>query len=94
LLGRAYVRLDPGQYVDLISKDTLLPLDSRGHVLLRVSMEGERDDIQFHFGRAFRWLKRTEADMVRLFVDRVGLIFLADVIGGKSSYEGMKADGM
>jgi hypothetical protein len=71
LLGRAYLRLDPSQHVDLISKDTLLQLDSRGHLLLRVSMEGERDDIQFHFGRGFRWLKRTEADMERLFVDKV-----------------------
>ncbi len=72
LLGRAYIRLDPAQYMDLISKDLLLPLDTRGHLLLRVSMEGERDDIQFHFGRAFRWLKRTESDMVRVFVDKVG----------------------
>jgi hypothetical protein len=37
-------------------------------------MEGERDDIQFHFGRAFRWLKRTESDMVRTFVDKVSLV--------------------
>lgn len=71
LLGRAYLRLDPNQFADLISKDVLLPLDTRGHVLLRISMEGERDDIQFHFGRAFRWLKRTESDMVRTFVDKV-----------------------
>jgi hypothetical protein len=71
LMGRAYLRLDPNQFADLISKDVLLPLDSRGHVLLRISMEGERDDIQFHFGRAFRWLKRTESDMVRTFVDKV-----------------------
>lgn len=71
LVGRAYLRLDPSQYVDFISKDVLLPLNTKGHVLLRVSMEGERDDIQFHFGRAFRWLKRTESDMVRLFVDKV-----------------------
>lgn len=70
-VGRAYLQLDPSQYVDLISKDVLLPLTTKGHVLLRVSMEGERDDIQFHFGRAFRWLKRTESDMVRLFVDKV-----------------------
>ena len=40
---------------------------------MRISMEGERDDIQFHFGRAFRWLKRTESDMVRTFVDKVRL---------------------
>lgn len=73
LLGRAYLRLDPAQYVDLISKDVLLPLNTKGHVLLRISMEGERDDIQFHFGRAFRWLKRTESDMVRMFVDKVGV---------------------
>ena len=72
LLGRSYLRLDPSQHVDLISKDVLLPLDTRGHLLLRISMEGERDDIQFHFGRAFRWLKRTESDMVRIFVDKVG----------------------
>lgn len=72
LLGRSYLRLDPNQHADLISKDVLLPLDTRGHILLRISMEGERDDIQFHFGRAFRWLKRTESDMVRIFVDKVG----------------------
>jgi hypothetical protein len=71
LMGRAYLRLDPRQFEDLISKDMVLPLDTRGHLLLRVSMEGERDDIQFHFGRAFRWLKRTESDMVRTFVDKV-----------------------
>jgi hypothetical protein len=76
LLGRAYLRLDPRLFEDLISKDMLLPLDTRGHLLLRVSMEGERDDIQFHFGRAFRWLKRTESDMVRTFVDKVGLFYL------------------
>ena len=78
LLGRAYLRLDPNQFADLISKDVLLPLDSRGHVLLRISMEGERDDIQFHFGRAFRWLKRTESDMVRTFVDKVSPIIPGD----------------
>lgn len=75
-IGRAYLRLDPEQYVDYISKDVLLPLNTRGHVLMRISMEGERDDIQFHFGRAFRWLKRTESDMVRLFVDKVGCAVL------------------
>jgi hypothetical protein len=81
LLGRAYLRLDPNQFADLISKDVLLPLDSRGHVLLRISMEGERDDIQFHFGRAFRWLKRTESDMVRTFVDKVSCLYLRVDLG-------------
>ena len=35
-------------------------------------MEGEKDDIQFYFGRAFRSLKRGEGDMVRIFIDKVG----------------------
>jgi hypothetical protein len=77
LLGRAYLKLDPSHYQDLISRDVLLPLDSKGHLLLRISMEGERDDIQFHFGRAFRWLKRTESDMIRMFVDKVSGFWLA-----------------
>ncbi len=34
-------------------------------------MEGERDDIQFHFGKAFRHLKKAERDMVRKITDKV-----------------------
>src|SRR5579859_5987047 len=34
-------------------------------------MEGEKDDIQFYFGRAFRALKRAEGDMTRKIVDTV-----------------------
>ncbi|KAL7421167.1 hypothetical protein Q5752_004052 [Cryptotrichosporon argae] len=71
VLGRALLLLDPQEHTNLVSKDVLLPLDSAGQVLVRLSVEGERDDIQFHFGRAFRWLKRTEADMVRVFVDKM-----------------------
>ena len=36
-------------------------------------MEGERDDIQFYFGKAFRCLKRTERDMTRKITDKVSL---------------------
>jgi hypothetical protein len=41
-------------------------------------MEGEKDDIQFYFGRAFRSLKRAESDMLRIFIDKVCDMF-ADV---------------
>jgi hypothetical protein len=34
-------------------------------------MEGERDDIQFYFGRTFRTLKRTERDMTRKITDKL-----------------------
>jgi hypothetical protein len=48
-----------------------LDLDTQGRLLLRVSMEGERDDIQFYFGKAFRTLKRSERDMTRSITDKL-----------------------
>jgi len=52
-------------------EDLWLDLDTQGKLFLRVSMEGEKDDIQFYFGRAFRALKRAENDMTRKIVDTV-----------------------
>ena len=71
-VGRAYICLDPRIFGDLMVHDQWLDLDSQGRILLRISMEGEKDDIQFYFGRAFRSLKRGEGDMVRIFIDKVG----------------------
>ncbi|KAI0033497.1 hypothetical protein K488DRAFT_84857 [Vararia minispora EC-137] len=70
-VGRAYICLDPRPYGDFLVHDKWFDLDSHGRILLRVSMEGEKDDIQFYFGRAFRSLKRAEGDMVRIFVDKM-----------------------
>jgi hypothetical protein len=70
-LGRAYLCLDPSRFGDLMSHDLWMELDTTGRILVRVSMEGERDDILFFFGRAFRSLKRAENDMIRIFIDKV-----------------------
>jgi hypothetical protein len=70
-IGRAFLHLNPKEFNDFLAHDLLLDLDTRGRVLLRVSMEGEKDDVQFHFGRAFRSLKRAETDMVRMIIDKV-----------------------
>jgi hypothetical protein len=70
-VGRAYLCLEPKRFGDYLAHDLWLDLDTQGRLLLRVSMEGEQDDILFFFGRAFRSLKRTEGDMVRIFVDKV-----------------------
>ncbi|KAJ3727280.1 hypothetical protein DFJ43DRAFT_1156909 [Lentinula guzmanii] len=70
-LGRAYLCLDPRRFGDLLTHDLWMDLDSGGRVLVRVSMEGEKDDIQFYFGRAFRFLKRAESDMLRIFIDKM-----------------------
>lgn len=72
-VGRAYICLDPRRYGDFLTHDLWLDLDSQGRVLLRISMEGEKDDPQFYFGRAFRSLKRAESDMVRVFIDKVSI---------------------
>ena len=74
-VGKTYLCLDPARFGDYLSHDLWLDLDSAGRVLVRVSMEGEKDDIQFYFGRAFRSLKRAEADMVRSFIDKVDCFF-------------------
>ncbi|KAF8578886.1 hypothetical protein K439DRAFT_1360906 [Ramaria rubella] len=70
-VGRAYLCLDPQRFGDFLAHDLWLDLDSQGRILTRVSMEGEKDDIQFYFGRAFRSLKRAETDMVRAFIDKM-----------------------
>ncbi|KAG6035663.1 hypothetical protein E4U41_005993 [Claviceps citrina] len=70
-VGRTSLKLDPLHFSDYLPREFWLDLDSQGRLLVRVSMEGERDDIQFHFGKAFRHLKRTERDMVRKITDKL-----------------------
>ena len=70
-VGRTSLKLDPVHFGDYLPREFWLDLDSQGRLLIRVSMEGERDDIEFHFGKAFRHLKRTERDMVRKITDKV-----------------------
>ncbi|GLB44150.1 putative munc13 (mammalian uncoordinated) homology domain containing protein [Lyophyllum shimeji] len=70
-VGRAYLCLDPRRFGDFLAHELWMDLEPHGRVLIRVSMEGEKDDIQFFFGRAFRSLKRAEADMLRIFIDKM-----------------------
>jgi Ca2+-dependent lipid-binding protein len=72
-VGRTSLKLDPVHFSDYLPREFWLDLDTQGRILIRVSMEGERDDIQFHFGKAFRHLKRTERDMVRKVTGKVCL---------------------
>ncbi|KAF2430048.1 hypothetical protein EJ08DRAFT_613116 [Tothia fuscella] len=70
-VGRTSLKLDPSHFRDFVPREYWLDLDTQGRVLLRVSMEGERDDIQFYFGKAFRNLKRAERDMSRKITDKL-----------------------
>ncbi|KAI1097652.1 hypothetical protein F4804DRAFT_156321 [Jackrogersella minutella] len=84
-VGRTSLKLDPIHFSDYLPREFWLDLDTQGRILLRVSMEGERDDIQFYFGKAFRHLKRTERDMVRKITDK-----LTRHINATLSYEALK----
>ena len=70
-LGRASLKLDPAHFGDFLPREYWLELDTQGRVLVRVGMEGERDDIQFYFAKAFRALKRTEREMTRRIGDKL-----------------------
>ena len=70
-VGRTTIKLDPSHFSDYLPREYWLDLDTQGRLLVRITMEGEKDDIQFYFGRAFRALKRTERDMARKITDKV-----------------------
>ena len=69
--GSVWFKLSPKYYDDYQTHEFTLPLHPQGKLQLRVSMVGEKDDIQFWFVRAFRTLKRAENDAASLIVDQV-----------------------
>ncbi|KAL6253094.1 hypothetical protein RBB50_000815 [Rhinocladiella similis] len=70
-VGRTSLKLDPSHFSDFLPREYWLDLDTQGRLMVRVSMEGERDDIQFYFGKAFRNLQRTQRDMTRKITDKL-----------------------
>lgn len=69
--GSATVILEPKSFEDLLPKDVWLDLHPRGRMLLRIWVEGEKNDVQFHFGKAFRCIKRTRDDLVRIMIEQM-----------------------
>ena len=82
-IGRTSIKLDPAHFSDFMPREYWLDLDTQGRLLLRVSMEGERDDIQFYFGRTFRTLKRTERDMTRKITDKLSA-YISHCLSGRA----------
>ncbi|KAI9023757.1 hypothetical protein CLU79DRAFT_803967 [Phycomyces nitens] len=70
--GGVWFKLSPEYYDDYQQHDIVLNLLPQGRLVLRVSMEGEKDDIQFWFSKAFRTLRRVENDSASLIVDKMG----------------------
>ncbi|KAK0545280.1 hypothetical protein OC846_005734 [Tilletia horrida] len=75
--GRTNFQLDPQLFGDSLPHELWLDLDTEGKLLIRVSMEEEKDDIFFNFGKTFRILKRAENAMIRAIVDKVGQLLLS-----------------
>ncbi|KAI7904405.1 uncharacterized protein BX663DRAFT_560086 [Cokeromyces recurvatus] len=73
--GGVWFKLGPSYYGDFQTHELVLNFNPQGRLILRVSMEGEKDDIQFWFGKAFRVLKRAENDAAGLIVDKMGSYF-------------------
>lgn len=71
LCGRAFLRLDPAAFGDFIAQDYWLDLDTQGKLLVNITMESERDDVRFYFGKALRTLVRCENDMIKVMVDKL-----------------------
>ncbi|KAJ2065877.1 hypothetical protein GGH13_005940 [Coemansia sp. S155-1] len=53
------------------SVDVVLDLEPSGYLLLQVTMDGERDDVEFYSGRMFRFLERAMSDMQHRIVEQV-----------------------
>ncbi|KAJ1731892.1 hypothetical protein LPJ72_003709 [Coemansia sp. Benny D160-2] len=53
------------------SVDMVLDLEPSGHLMLQVTMDGERDDVEFYSGRMFRFIDRTLSDMQQRIVEQV-----------------------
>ncbi|KAI9485405.1 MAG: hypothetical protein EXX96DRAFT_513980 [Benjaminiella poitrasii] len=73
--GGVWFKLGPSYYGDFQTHELVLNFNPQGRLVLRISMEGEKDDIQFWFGKAFRVLKRAENDAAGLIVDKMGSYF-------------------
>ncbi|RCI06704.1 hypothetical protein CU098_011502 [Rhizopus stolonifer] len=73
--GGVWFKLGPSYYGDFQTHELVLNFNPQGKLVLRISMEGEKDDIQFWFGKAFRVLKRAENDAAGLIVDKMSAYF-------------------
>ncbi|KAI8367396.1 hypothetical protein EDC96DRAFT_461821 [Choanephora cucurbitarum] len=73
--GGVWFKLGPSYYGDFQTHELVLNFNPQGKLILRISMEGEKDDIQFWFGKAFRVLKRAENDAAGLIVDKMSGYF-------------------
>lgn len=80
LIGTSTFKLDPRLFADYPTRDVVLPLNPRGTVHIRISMEGgEKHDVQYYLDAASRTCDRAAKDMVREIVDKMGEFIKAQI---------------
>ncbi|KAI7901688.1 uncharacterized protein BX663DRAFT_487397 [Cokeromyces recurvatus] len=74
--GVAWFTLSP-KFSDIYHQkdDLILNLSPQGSLILRVTMESEKNDIQFWFGKAFRTLRTSANDVAGLIADEMAPYF-------------------
>jgi hypothetical protein len=71
LLGRTVLQLDPKKFRnDGVPEEIVRDLDLQGKLIFQVSLEGEKDDILFSFGRVYRSISRTMERIYTFIVDK------------------------
>lgn len=81
VIGLSTFKVDPKAFAASPSRDVLLPLNPRGAVHLRITMEGgEKHDIDAYLKTAGRALDRAAGDMSRCIVDRVRVMTQRDFV--------------
>ncbi|ORX85927.1 hypothetical protein BCR32DRAFT_290389 [Anaeromyces robustus] len=73
LCGKKVVRLSSG-WCDHQTHDIWIKLEPQGRLLIRITMDGEGEDIDFFFKNARQRLMRARIDFVRALVNRISPI--------------------
>lgn len=69
--GSVWFKLSQELFGDFQVHELNLSLSPQGQLMLRVSMDGEKNDIQFWFGKSFRALKQSGNDIAEYMVNQV-----------------------
>ncbi|KAI8843746.1 hypothetical protein BC829DRAFT_363978 [Chytridium lagenaria] len=85
LCGKAFMEFDPSKsrlrrkLADHLTHDVFLDLEPQGRVLIRMTLEGEEEDVDFWFRRSRERLLRTRDDFVRALNNKISP-YLKEVI--------------
>lgn len=86
LCGTTAMNIDPMNFKDFVSRDFWIDVKPKGQLHISLSMETEKEDIRFFFGKSYRKLMKTEEQMIQLIVNK-----FQGVIANVISRDGLKS---